>query len=54
MDFSTIDDSTKLKAMAYDQLVIQEQASKIIMAINQRITEIASTPDTKTDTTDEK
>lgn len=39
MDLSTITDVEKLKAMAYDQIVIKERAESNIRLINQRIQE---------------
>lgn len=44
MDVSTITDLNQLKALAYDQLVVIEQANKNLSLVNNRITEIASQP----------
>ena len=40
MDLSTITDVKELKALAYDQLALKEQAEVNIRALSQRIAEI--------------
>ena len=40
MDLNKITDINELKAMAYDQLVIQETASVNLQKINQRLAEL--------------
>jgi hypothetical protein len=40
MDISAITDLNELKALAYDQLVLKEQAEHNLQLLNQRIAEI--------------
>lgn len=40
MDLSTIENTNELKAMAYDQLVILENAQNNLKLINQRLAEV--------------
>lgn len=40
MDISTISDMNELKAMAYDQIVVLEQAQANLKAINERIGQV--------------
>ncbi len=40
MDLSTVTNIKELKSMAYDQLVLQQQAQQNLNAINQRIAEV--------------
>ncbi len=44
MDLQTITDINQLKAMAYDQIASKEQAERNLNNINQRITQVMSTP----------
>jgi hypothetical protein len=42
-DLAIIDDLMTLKALAYDQLAVIEQAQRNLGAINQRISQLATT-----------
>lgn len=42
MDISTITDVQALKAMAYDNIAVQDRAVNNLRAINQRITELSN------------
>lgn len=41
MDISTITDIKEIKVMAYDQLVLREQADNNLRMLNQRLNELA-------------
>lgn len=44
MDLSMATDINELKAMAYDQIALKEQAERNLTAINNRIAELAARP----------
>lgn len=52
-DLSTIDDQTRLKAMAYDTIAVREQAEGRLRVINQRILAIAGQAATGTEDGDD-
>lgn len=47
MDISKITDINELKAMAYDQIVMLEQAQANLKAINERIEQVTNLPKEK-------
>lgn len=49
MDISEIKDSTQIKAMIYDQLIIERQAQNNISALESRLIEIQKEADTTVD-----
>jgi hypothetical protein len=51
MDLSAITDIKELKAMAYDQLVLREQADSNLRVINQRMMELENQKSTDKKTT---
>ncbi len=48
IDLSKIDDLTILKALAYDQIAIKEEAARNLDHINNRIIQVKQTQDAQT------
>ncbi len=49
MDINSIDDIQELKALIYDQLVIENTARNNIAILNERLTQLTSSDDDKVD-----
>lgn len=49
MDLSKLINITELKSMAYDQIAAKEQAEHNLRLINQRIVELTTPPEEKTE-----